>query len=155
MTHAGRTAMFGVLAALPLIAGCAERRIFITSDPSGARVFLNEIEVGYTPVEVDFTYFGVYDVRLRKEGFEPLITTAEAEAPLHEQPGFDLIAGAIPGKDTTHIRWHFELEPSKNDVPALIDRGLELRERMSEPETEAADDAQAESAERPEVTSAP
>ena len=78
-----------VLVAVALVLGaCArvERRITITSEPSGAIVSLNDTEVGRTPVEVDFTYFGVYDVRLRKEGYEPIVTTAEAKAPLHEQP---------------------------------------------------------------------
>ncbi len=39
-----------------------------------------------TPLEVDFTWFGVYDVRVTKSGYEPLITSREAKAPLHETP---------------------------------------------------------------------
>ena len=108
--------------------GCVERRIFITSEPAGARVWLNDQEVGETPVEVDFTWFGVYDVRVKKDGFEPLSTTAEAKAPLHEQPGIDFIAMAIPGTDRTRIEWHFTLEPSEGKAEGLVARARELRE---------------------------
>jgi hypothetical protein len=117
------------LAALTL-GGCIERRMFITSDPQGATVWLNDTEVGVTPVEVDFTYFGVYDVRLRKPGYEPLTTRAEAKAPLHEQPGVDLAAMAIPAKKTTRVDWHFTLEPVNNDPAGLVERAGELRGRL-------------------------
>jgi hypothetical protein len=108
-------------------AGCVDRRIFITSDPSGARVYLNDQDVGLTPLEVNFTWFGTYDVRVRKAGYEPLVTTREAKAPLHEVPPFDLAALAIPGTKTTHIDWHFELQPATNDPVALLERAEQLR----------------------------
>lgn len=125
--------------AAPLVAGgCVERRIVITSEPSGALVFLNDAEVGRTPVEVDFTYFGVYDVRLRKEGYEPLATKAEAKAPLHEQPGIDLAAMAVPARKSTRIVWHFTLEPSPTDNAALLRRAGELRTRLEPPPSDGA-----------------
>jgi hypothetical protein len=116
------------VACVAALGGCVERRLMITSEPTGARVWVNEREIGQTPCEVDFTWFGVYDVRLRKDGFEPLVTTAEAKAPLHEQPGLDVIAMAIPGKDVTHIAWHFVMEPSAGQADGLVDRARELRD---------------------------
>lgn len=123
-----RHAVVWVIATAALF-GCTERRMFITSEPMGARVWLNDQEVGETPVEVDFTWFGVYDVRLHKKGFEPLVTTAEAKAPLHEMPGIDLVAMAIPGKDVTHIHWNFELVPTAQNDAGLLDRARELRDQ--------------------------
>lgn len=116
------------VACVAVLGGCVERRISITSEPTGARVWVNDREIGQTPCEVDFTWFGVYDVRLRKEGFEPLVTTAEAKAPLHEQPGLDVIAMAIPGKDVTHIAWHFVMEPSAGQADGLVDRARAVRD---------------------------
>ncbi len=113
--------------AVLLLPACTERRIHITSDPSGALVALNDVEVGRTPCEVDFTYFGVYDVRLKKPGYEPLITKAEAEPPFHEWPGIDLAAMVIPAKKRTRIDWHFTLQPSVEDRDALLTRARELR----------------------------
>lgn len=124
-------ALLSAVGALTL-AGCVERRVVITSDPSEALVFLNDVEVGRTPCEVDFTYFGTYDVRLAKPGFEALITEAEAEAPLHEQPGIDLIAMAIPTRKRTIIEWHFVLEPEVQDSAALLHRAKELRSTYAE-----------------------
>lgn len=120
------------LVAAAALAGCTERRMFITSEPMGARVWLNDQEVGETPVEVDFTWFGVYDVRLHKKGYEPLVTTAEAKAPLHEMPGIDLVAMAIPGKDVTHIHWNFELVPTAENDAGLLDRARALRDQHLE-----------------------
>ena len=56
-----------VLAALTACAGCVERLITVTSQPSGSLVYLNDEEVGRTPVTVPFTFYGVYDVRVEHE----------------------------------------------------------------------------------------
>ena len=48
-------------------------------------------------MDVPFAWYGTYDVRLEKDGYEPLWTTGEADAPWWEYPGPDLVAEAIPG----------------------------------------------------------
>lgn len=119
-----------------VLPGCADRRISITSEPPGALVHLNDTEVGRTPCEVNFTWFGVYDVRLEKEGFEPLITTAEARAPIHEWPGIDLAMMFIPVTKRTRIEWHFVLQPEQNDPDALLLRAADLRDQLLLPAPE-------------------
>lgn len=103
-----------LLIALPLLAlaGCVERRIEITSEPSGALVWLNDQQVGRTPTQATFLYHGVYDVRLELSGYEPLRTEAEAKAPLYENAPLDLVAEALPMRINNIQRWHFVLEPS-------------------------------------------
>jgi len=113
------------------LVGCQQRTLRVTSDPPGAMLHLNDVEVGRTPVEVGFTWFGTYAVKLRLEGYETLETAAEAKAPLHEQPGFDLIAMMLPGEERTEIAWHFELSPERRDPDALIGRAAELRHDYS------------------------
>ena len=54
---------------LSMAGGCLERTVTITSDPEGALVTLNDQQIGRTPVETGFRYFGVYDVRLELEGY--------------------------------------------------------------------------------------
>src|SRR3954453_16159500 len=57
-----------LLAAAALgLTGCVERKITIGSDPPGAILLLNDVEVGRTPVTVPFTTYGDYDIRLRYE----------------------------------------------------------------------------------------
>ena len=47
--------------------GCVRRTIKITTEPPGARVFLNDQEVGRSEVSTDFLWYGDYDVVVRKE----------------------------------------------------------------------------------------
>lgn len=132
------------LACCAALGGCIERRIQITSEPPGATVWLNDVEIGTTPTEAEFRYFGVYDVRLHKTGFEPVATHKKAEAPFYEYPGPDLIAEAIPGTNETVIKWHFTLEPAKElqgdprqAEDQLIQRAREMGAMVSMPEPKA------------------
>ena len=110
------------------LAGCIQRTITINSEPQGALVHLNDVEVGRTPVTVPFTFYGTYDVRLEKEGFETLTTATEAQMPWWEAPGPDLVAEAMPGNQDVALRWDYVLEPAQPVNPdALIDRAKQLR----------------------------
>ena len=124
--RAGLIALASAVSALTL-GGCVERRLFITSDPPGAIVHLDDVEVGVTPVEVAFTWYGVYDVRLDKDGYEPLVTKARADAPWFETPGLDLIAEALPNKVTSHVHWSFTLKRAEADPDAIVERGRAMR----------------------------
>ena len=126
--------MAAAVIAAAALSGCVDRRIMITTEPSDALVYLNDLEVGRTPLEVDFTYFGVYDVRIQKSGYEPLVTSRETEAPFYEWPVVDLVAMAVPVRKETIIRWHFELEPETQDTGAILERARELGARLPEVE---------------------
>jgi hypothetical protein len=134
--------VLGVLAlsALALASGgCLKRTIAVTTEPPGALVWLNDVEIGRTPVETDFTYYGVYDVRVRREGYEPIATKMKANTPIYEQPGLDLVAEALPTRTHTVIRWHFDLAPvaeagdRAGAEKALIERAAELRGQATPP----------------------
>ncbi|MBC7834186.1 MAG: PEGA domain-containing protein [Phycisphaerales bacterium] len=117
MKHAAAALL--LLCPLTLVTGCVKRTISITSQPPGALVWLNDVQVGRTPCSTDFTFFGTYDVRLDLEGYEPVATSREAEPPIYEYPGFDLVAEAVPLNIATFIDWHFDLEPV---AEATLDR---------------------------------
>ena len=72
--------------------GCVERTVTIKSDPDGALVFLNDQEIGRAPVKVNFTWYGDYDIILRKKGYETLKTNRRIEAPWYQWPGIDFVA---------------------------------------------------------------
>lgn len=127
-----------VLAALSaLLCGCVERTISITSDPPGALVWLNDREVGRTPIEVEFLHYGKYDVRLRRDGYEAMLTFGEAKPPWWDSLGPDFFAEIMPADLHSQINWHFVLEPLDNDLGALIQRANNLRSTAS---GESADD---------------
>ncbi|MEM6460042.1 MAG: PEGA domain-containing protein [Planctomycetota bacterium] len=118
--------------------GCVERTISITSAPAGALVYLNDREVGRTPVTVPFTFYGTYDVRLERDGYAPLWTTGEAAMPWWEAPGPDLVAELLPGS-ASRVAWHYELEaedPGAADDAGLIGRAREMRRETRRPTDE-------------------
>lgn len=121
------TAIAALVVLTQLVVGCGTTRtITVTSEPSGALVYLNDEEVGRTPVTVPFQFYGTYDVRLEAEGYKPLWTTHEAAAPFWEYPGPDLVGEALGGKSELH--WNFILEPlTPGDEDALIDRSRQMR----------------------------
>ena len=107
--------------------GCVRRTLSITSDPSGALVWLNDREIGRTPVEVDFVHYGTYDVRLVREGCEPLLTFGEARPPLWDNVPLDFVAEILPAQLESRIKWHYELQPRNDDRGALLERARDLR----------------------------
>jgi hypothetical protein len=126
----GESALLIVL--LAAIGGCVQRTISIDSEPRGAVVYLNDEEVGRTPVTVPFTFYGTYDVRLERENYAILHVKQEAKGPWWEMPGPDLVAEALPWPMRVKLRWFYELhraEPA--DEKELLQRAQELREQAN------------------------
>ncbi|MEA3368437.1 MAG: PEGA domain-containing protein [Planctomycetota bacterium] len=120
-----------VLAALAL-AGCygqVQRTITIDSEPEGARCWLNDNEVGRTPVTVPFTWYGTYSVRLEHPGYEPLLAEAAVRAPPFQWIGPDLAyETVVPGihHDTHAFRYALH-EAKPTDPDGLRQRAESLR----------------------------
>lgn len=115
-----------------LTTGCVQRTIKIDSTPQGALVHLNDEEVGRTPVSVPYRFYGVYDIRLELDGYEPLWTKEEAKAPWWEAPGPDLVAEAITDANVVQD-WHFDLKPKGVvDDTAVVKRAEELRAQIND-----------------------
>ena len=124
--------LFLLLTAFVLCA-CVRRTILVTSEPDGALVYLNDQEVGRTPVEVDFIYYGEYDVRLVRDGYEPIVTSAMAWPPLWDNIPLDLVAEAIPGEPHAQVHWHYDLQPPDANRDEMIARAIGMRERIALP----------------------
>lgn len=107
--------------------GCVRRTITVTSEPSGALVWLNGREIGRTPVETDFLYYGTYDVQLEAEGYEPLLTFGQAKPPWWDNIPLDLAAELTPGRKHARVAWHYRLEPRRDDPVELVERARQLR----------------------------
>ncbi len=125
--------------------GCLQRTITVTSEPAGAIVWINDIEVGRTPVESDFTYFGEFSVRVRKEGYEPVVDVRKVKPPIQEQPGLDLIGEALPVNFHHQVAWHYVLEPvvearlsAMEAEAAVVHQAKQLRAQLRGPNESAA-----------------
>ncbi len=120
-----------VLLAVVLQSGCVRRTLTIQTEPQGAIVYLNDEEVGPTPLSRDFTWYGDYDVIIRKDGFETLHTNVVAKPPWYQIPPFDFFFDVL-WPTTIHDKHDhvFTLEPWKApEHEAVVEKALSLRER--------------------------
>ncbi len=92
--------------------GCVERKLTINTEPQEALVYLNDEEIGISPVTIEFNWYGDYKVRIEKQGFETLDTHRSLIAPLHDHFPFDFIAGVLnPKRIIDSYQWNFALSP--------------------------------------------
>ncbi|MSQ90867.1 MAG: PEGA domain-containing protein [Phycisphaerales bacterium] len=108
--------------------GCVRRTIAITSTPSQALVYVNDREVGRTPCEVEFLFYGEYDVRLKLDGYESVVGSGTASAPMWDFIGADLLSEVAPVNLESRVEWNFELTPANNDHTELLARARQLRQ---------------------------
>jgi hypothetical protein len=121
-----------VLTAGLLLGGCVERKLTINTDPQGAVVILNDEEIGTSPVTTSFEWYGDYNVRISKEGYETLKTHRELKPPLHDYFPFDFFAEIInPNRIVDSYEWTFTLasqtEPNREE---LIRDAQELKKQL-------------------------
>ncbi len=101
-----------VLAALCL-SGCIRRTATITSDPPGAKVWVNGVYRGQTPVEIPYEWNWFYDIRLEKAGYEPYnIRERFYAAPQHIMP-LDAVTEMAPVRSTENQWRHYGLKPKR------------------------------------------
>jgi hypothetical protein len=112
--------------------GCVERWLTINTEPQGALVTLNDEEIGVSPVTVSFEWYGDYDVRISKEGYETLKTHRKLEGPWYDAFPFDFFAGVLnPNRIVDSYEWTFELAPQEYPTrEELIQDAQKLKEQV-------------------------
>ena len=116
-------------------AGCVERKMVITSEPSGADVWVNEQWHGKTPYELPFKHYGVFSVRIEAVGYYPMYVKEPVSAPLYEKPGLDLVSeAAVPGTIHDNRAMHYVLQKieAPDEVSAVLDRANDMITRTDE-----------------------
>jgi len=104
----------GILIVSLFLAGCVERQLTIKTKPQGALVTLNDEEIGTSPVTVSFNWYGDYNVRISKEGYETLKTHRKLKGPWYDKFPFDLFAQLIiPKRIVDSYEWTFTLAPKQ------------------------------------------
>jgi hypothetical protein len=120
------------LISILLTGGCVERKLTINTEPQGATVTLNDEEIGQSPVTVSFNWYGDYNVRISKEGYETLKTHRELKGPWYDNFPFDFFAQVINSKRIVDsYEWTFKLEelqqPSREN---LIQKAESLKKQI-------------------------
>ena len=120
-----------VLGVSLLLAGCVERKLTINTEPEGALVILNDEEIGISPVTVSFEWYGDYNVRISKEGYETLKTHRELKGPWYDQFPFDFFAMLNPKRTVDSYEWTFELAPKvESTLEELIEAAKQLKSEL-------------------------
>ena len=114
------------------LGGCVERKLTINTKPQGAIVVLNDEEIGVSPVTVSFEWYGDYNVRITKEGYETLKTHRNLKAPWYDYCPFDFFAQIVsPKRIVDSYEWTFTLAEQKQPGrEELIQNARELKEQV-------------------------
>ena len=128
--------LFALSAAILVVslffAGCVERQLTIKTEPQGALVTLNDEEIGTSPVTVSFNWYGDYNVRISKEGYETLKTHRKLKGPWYDKFPFDLFAQLIiPKRIVDSYEWTFTLAPKQYPTrEELIQDAEQLKKQL-------------------------
>lgn len=104
-------------------AGCVRRRMTIRSNPPGALAFVDDQEIGLTPVSTDFTYYGTRKIQLFKDGYETVATKHRFPTPWYEVPPLDFISENL---------WPFEIRDERAVDFDLIPQQIVPNEKLLE-----------------------
>jgi len=103
----------------------------IRSDPPGAVVFVDDYEIGTTPVATNFTYYGTRKIRLVKDGFETRTVMQSIPAPWYQIAPLDFFSeNLVPAEINDRREFNYRLVPQRV-VPTeqLLGQAEALRSR--------------------------
>lgn len=83
------------LVSLTALAGCVQRRMTVRSNPPGALVYVDDYQIGTTPVSTDFIYYGTRKIRLVKDGYETLTVRQPFPLPWYQVFPLDFVTENI------------------------------------------------------------
>ncbi len=77
------------------------RRLTVRSDPPGAAVVVDGEEIGFTPVGVDYNYYGTREITLIKDGYKTVTVPFKLETPWYQVFPLEIVSDNLA---FTHIR---------------------------------------------------
>ncbi len=80
------------------LTSCIRRNLTIRSEPPGARLIVNDKDLGTTPLSYDFEWYGSYRISLTKDGYERLDDQVRLRAPMYFWIPVDLVVELLPFK---------------------------------------------------------
>ena len=129
-TRAGRACAVAAFLLVVAGSGCVERRLIIRTNPPGALAYVDDNEVGLTPVAISPIYYGSRKIRLVKDGCETLTVIQSVPPPWYEIPPLDFVSETlVPGKIHDIRTFDYQLRP-QGVVPndELLGRAEGLRQ---------------------------
>jgi hypothetical protein len=120
------------LGAITFCGGCVERTMVIDSNPPGALVYMNDQELGRTPIRRDFFLYGKYDTQVRADGYQTLKTTTAVNPPIYQWIPIDVLAEIlpIPFHDVQHFTFTLKPAAAPGDDSTLVAQAIALRGQL-------------------------
>jgi hypothetical protein len=116
------------------LTGCGvQRELVFTSNPPHALVYLNGEEIGRTPVEHEFLWYGKYDVIVRKDGYVTAKTTTKVKPPWWQWIPFDFVAELLPVRLRDKQVFTYSLLPASTqpaDSELMLENAAEYRAKL-------------------------
>ena len=119
-----KLAVLAVAIIVIAVAGCVKKSIGVRTDPPGATVFLDGLDVGASPVErVPFDFYGTRDIMVVKSGHVVERRLVEIKEPWFTRFPADIVSELLlPWNIQDRHHFYFKLEPAPP-----IDREAVLR----------------------------
>jgi hypothetical protein len=131
MTDRRRIRTLLLALALAAAPGCIERSISVRSNPPGAAVYLDGLDIGRTPVEhYPFHFYGDREIALYKDGYLCERRTVEIDTPWYAYFPLDIVTELVlPWTIKDRRPFHFDLRPGRVvEIPALLRHADDTRE---------------------------
>ena len=107
----------------------------IRSNPPGALVYVDDYQIGTTPVSTSFIYYGTRKIRLVLSGYETKTILQPVPTPWYQYPGLDFVTETlVPGEIRDERVVEYQLTPQVI-VPSqqLLGRAENLRHELRAP----------------------
>jgi len=110
--------------------GCVRRRMTINSNPAGAVVYVDDRDIGKTPVSTPFTYYGTREIQLVKDGYETLTVQQRFPPQWYQIPPLDFFSENLwPWELRDERIVNLEMAPQENvSTDEILRRGENLRQ---------------------------
>jgi hypothetical protein len=112
--------------------GCngVRRRLTVRTDPPGATVWINDQEIGRTPISHNVVYSGTYKIRLAMEGKKTKTVMYTLKTPWYLWPGVDFISeNLVPGEIRDQQICNERMEPDLVAAPEeLFENAAQMRQ---------------------------
>ena len=101
----------------------------IRSNPPGALVYIDDYEIGTTPISTNFIYYGQRKIRLVKDGYQTLTVMQPVPAPWYQIPPLDFVTeNLVPGELRDQQTFSYQMVPQAVVPPEqLLGRAESLR----------------------------
>ncbi len=91
---------------------------------AGAVVYVDDYEIGATPVSTNFVHYGTRRIRIAKDGYETLTVEQPIPAPWYQIPPLDFFAETvIPVEIRDHRTLNYQLVPQRVVPPDQLPVG--------------------------------